>query len=122
MVDEGSHVDATDQQGATTHIISFVRCHSNVKLPSSFYQDRLGTSIGKALLKTRDDRAFFAGRTPLHLAVVGGHVAAIEILATKTADGGAEAELELEDGAVGKRLLVVLFWSSSFVCCWIELV
>ncbi len=45
---------------------------------------------------------------------MGGHVAAIEILATKTADGGAEAELELEDGAVGKRLLVVLFWSSSF--------
>ena len=106
-------MDATDQQGATTHKI-YLLCHSNVKLPSSFYQDRLGTSIGKALLKKRDDRAFFAGRTPLHLAAVGGHVAAIEILATKTADGGAEAELELEDGAVGKRLLVVLFWSSSF--------
>eukprot|EP01046_Picozoa_sp_COSAG06_P066643 COSAG06_NODE_16911_length_973_cov_6.672769_1_plen_184_part_00 len=42
---------------------------------------------------------------------MGGHVGAIQILAAKTADGGAEAELELEDGAVGERFLAVLF------CC-----
>ena len=54
----------TRETNATTHLL---RCHSTYKMPS-FYQDRLGTDIGKALKKS--DMRFFAGArvpTPLLL-------------------------------------------------------